>query len=172
MAKLIVMNYNQPATATPKNALKTTSIIHLALIAGQVLFAVMAFVSGKQIIFFDYKNSRNDVFFYIVPLLAIVGTVVGSFLFNQQLGKFYQQAAGSGKALSEKLKAYQSALIVRYALLEGPSLFGIVCFLITGNLFYLLISACLVITMISLRPSVNAAEAYLQLSYDETQQLR
>jgi hypothetical protein len=26
--------------------------------------------------------------------------------------------------------------------------------------------------MISLRPSVNATEAYLQLSYDETQQLR
>ncbi|QEC74930.1 hypothetical protein [Mucilaginibacter ginsenosidivorax] len=168
------MNYNQPAAATPKNALKTTSIIHLALIAGQVLFMIMAFITNKNTIYFDYKNSRNDVYFYIVPLLAVMGTVAGGFLFNQQLGKFHQQSAGAGinRTLSEKLKAYQSALIVRYALLEGPSLFGIVCFLITGNLFYLLISACLIITMISLRPSVNATEAYLQLSYDETQQLR
>lgn len=166
------MNSKQPAAGTPKNALKTTSIIHLALIAGQVLFMIVAYITNKNIKYFDYKDSRNDVFFYIAPLMAITCTVVGGFLFNQQLGKFHQQAAGSGKTLSEKLQAYQSALIVRYALLEGPSLFGIVCFLITGNLFYLLISACLIITMISLRPSVNAAEAYLQLSYDETQQLR
>jgi len=137
VAKLIVMNYKQPAAGTPKNALKTTSIIHLALIAGQVLFMIMAFIANKNIIYVDYKNSRNDVYFYIMPLLAVMGTVVGSFLFNQQLGKFHQQTAGSGvnKTLSEKLKVYQSALIVRYALLEGPSLFGIVCFLITGNSF-------------------------------------
>jgi hypothetical protein len=166
------MNNNQSAAGTPKNALKTTSIIHLALLAGQVLFMIVAYITNKNIKYFDYKDSRNDVFFYIAPLMAITCTVVGGFLFNQQLGKFHQQAAGSGKTLSEKLQAYQSALIVRYALLEGPSLFGIVCFLITGNLFYLLISTCLIITMISLRPSVNAAEAYLQLSYDETQQLR
>ena len=166
------MNSNKPAAGTPKNALKTTSIIHLALIAGQVLFMIVAYITNKNIKYFDYKDSRNDVFFYIAPLMAITCTVVGGFLFNQQLGKFHRQAADSGKTLSEKLQAYQSALIVRYALLEGPSLFGIVCFLITGNLFYLLISACLIITMISLRPSVNAAEAYLQLSYDETQQLR
>lgn len=67
--------------------------------------------------------------------------------------------------------AYQSATIVRLALLEGPSLFGIVGFLLTGNLIFLGISGALIACFIYQRPTRQKIEDDLNLSYEEKAEL-
>lgn len=145
---------------TPKTFLKTISIIHLALIAGQVLFAITALgIKTKHQT--DVRNS-NEVFMFIVPLLALAGFVAGQLLFKQQVNKLSGETS-----LKEKIKGYQGAVIVRFALLEGPSLFAIAAFLMTKNLLFLLVSGVIILYFISLRPTKERTENDLNLSFEE-----
>jgi len=149
-------NFNQ----SPQGFLKTVTIIHAALTFGQVMFGVLAFAeSGKTGI--DVKNTNNP-FLYVVPLLALIGFIASNFLFKQLLNN-----VGLKNTLREKLMVYQTALIVRYALLEGASLFAIVCYLLTGNLLFLLISGAIVLYFIIIRPTKQGTQNDLNLSYED-----
>jgi Na+/glutamate symporter len=167
-----MQQYKSFNNSSPKNALKTITIIHAALLAGQLLFLVMTFVVITKPIGLDFANSNHDPQFYVALILGVVCLNVGTMIFKQQINRFNTEADQKRATLSEKMRAYQSALIVRYALLEGPSLFCIISFLTSGNLFYLIISGLLIIFMLMLRPTVQTAERNLQLTYEEMQELQ
>ena len=152
--------YNQTSIPNPKSFIKTTTIIHLALLAGQVVFGVAVFfITPNPII--DLKPG-NDPFFYISPALVVMGIFLGTFLFKKQLEKVAEKTS-----LQEKLPVYQSALIMRAAMSEGASLFGIVCMMLTANLFYLLIVGINILYFIWIRPTKFKIEEDLKLDYDE-----
>ena len=144
---------------TPDSLIKTMSIIHLALLAGQMLLALGAFAQSTKI-FFGIMYP-DDYYVYVVPLLAIIGFFGGYVLFKKQLKMIRYKSP-----MSDKLSAYQNALIIRFALLEIPSLFAIAAYMITGNLFYLAVSGFLMIYFIFLRPTTEKIDTDLQLDLD------
>jgi len=154
------MNTIQNVDLTPQKFLRTLSIIHLALITGQILFALVTiFLNSDKDIVIRYTN---DVFVNVLPILTIAGILTGKILFKKQL-----IALQSKESLKEKLTGYQSAFIVRLALLEGPCLFGIVCYLLTGNLFHIIIAGLIILYFISLRPGKEKVETDLALPYEQ-----
>lgn len=160
------MNNYQSIRQSPRNALKTTKLIHLALLAGQVMFAIVAFsISNKQLSFVT-KDKENDIFLYLVPLFAIGGFVVGNFIAKKILASFMNK-----ETLTEKLAGYQTALIVKCALLESASLMGIVAFLLTNNWIFLLIAIAIMFYFFTLHPTVDKVTDDLQLSYEEKAEL-
>jgi membrane protein insertase Oxa1/YidC/SpoIIIJ len=141
-----------------KSYLKLNAILHLALMAGQVLLAaVFIALTGKTEIIL---NPDGDIFFILVPAVALIGIFASGFMFK----KFLEQANAKA-TLQEKLNTYRPALIVRFALLEGPSLFGLVAYFLTGNLFYVFVSAFIIIYFFTLRPTKEKLENDLQLDY-------
>jgi hypothetical protein len=108
----------------------------------------------------------GDPLLFVVPFMAISCFVLSIFMYKQQLN-----LATNKDSASNKLVAYQTAMIVRCALLEGPSLFGIVSYLITGNLFFLIISGLIILYFISIRPTKDAVANDLNFSYDEMTEL-
>lgn len=154
------MAYNDNVKQTPAGFLKLISIIHLALLGGQMVFGIVAFAQSTKM-YFDIKNN-GDPFIFIAPLLAIGGIVAGNLIFKQLL-----IALESKVSLSEKMMGYQTALIIRFALLEGPSLFGIVAYMISGNLFFLAITVMLMLYFLSLRPTKDKMENDLNLGFEE-----
>ncbi|TFF30449.1 hypothetical protein [Mucilaginibacter psychrotolerans] len=146
---------------TPAEFLRTITIIHLALAVGQILFGLVVLLLNKRIII----NVRytNDPLVFAVPLLAVISFFLSNFLFN----KLLSSGIKDDSTLKQKLLCYQTSLIVRLALLEGPSLFGIVAFFISGQLFFLLISAALVVYFIYIRPTKANIEEVLNLNYEE-----
>ncbi|MBK9192106.1 MAG: hypothetical protein IPM77_11665 [Crocinitomicaceae bacterium] len=64
--------------------------------------------------------------------------------------------------LSEKLNQYRSACTVRYALVECPSLFAIICYYMSGNLFYIFISGFCILYLFTLRPTRLKVEMDIQ----------
>ena len=154
------MDNNQYTPQNPQAFFKIIAIIHGALLLGQVLFGIAAFLITKTT-YFDIKPG-NDPFFYVVPLLAATGILIGSFLYKQQLTKL----AGKG-SLMEKKAGYQTALIIRCALAEGPSLLGIVAFIDTGNLFYLYLSGFILLYFLWLRPTKEKMGNDMDLSYED-----
>lgn len=159
------MAYNPNTPQTPAAALRTIKIIHLALAAGQILFAVTVILINKRI----NINLRDphDPLVYAVPALAVVCFFLSNFLFKNILGSTLKPESG----LMQKLGAYQTASIVRLALLEGPSLFGIVAFFFTGAIYFLLISGLLVAWFIYLRPTTDSIGEALELDYKEKELL-
>lgn len=154
------MDYKDNIKLTPAGFLKSMSLIHLALLGGQLLFAIVALAISPKVYF--AITETDDVFVFIVPLLAIAGFMSGYILFKRQLN-----ALRDKNSLGAKIVAYQTALIIRLALLEGPSLFGVVTFLQTGNLFFLVISALLMLYFFSLRPTKDKMEIDLDLGFTE-----
>jgi hypothetical protein len=153
--------YNNRESIQPSPAyFKLITIIHVALLAGQVLFGVVSYsiTNSKGL----DLNPGDDVFFYIAPLLIIGGMLVGTFLFKQQVAKLADK-----ELLPVKLAAYQTALIIRFALSEGPSMFGIVVYMLTGNLFYLILTAVNVLYFIWIKPTKAKAKEDLNLTYEE-----
>jgi len=150
---------------SPAAAVKTMKVIHGTLLAGQVLFAGVAYATGIKAIYFNARDTR-DVFFFVAPLLAFGGIVAGFFLFKQLITRLTEKAD-----LRSKLTGYQTTFITRAALLEGPSLFNIVAFMLSGNLFYLFISIVLMLILLRSRPTASLIANDLQLGYDDKAEL-
>jgi hypothetical protein len=70
----------------------------------------------------------------------------------------------------EKLSGFQTALIIKYALLEGPALIGIVAFNNNGNLLYLIISGILLLYLIIQRPTNDMIETRLNFTLQQQNQ--
>jgi hypothetical protein len=154
-----------PVHKSPAVAIKTMQFVHGALLAGQVLFAGVAYATGTKAVYFNARDTK-DIFFFVAPLLAFGGIIAGFFLFKQLIGRLSNKPD-----LQSKVTGYQAAFITRAALLEGPSLFNIVAFMLSGNLFYLFISVMLMLILLRSRPTVNLIADDLQLGYDDKAEL-
>jgi hypothetical protein len=144
----------------PQAFLKMIVIIHGALLAGQVLFGITALASTKSMGII--MKPADDPFFYVAPFLTLSSIAAGIFLFKQQLAKLPEKVT-----LKEKIAGYQTGLIIKYALTEGASLFGIVAYLLTGNLLYLIITGVNVIYFFWIRPTKDKIVDDLNLSYED-----
>jgi hypothetical protein len=152
----------QMINQTPASLLKNIIVIHLALVAGQILFGIVVFTIAKQ----QPHNPKNDLLIYIVPVMAI-----GCLFLSMLIPKNMINSIKSDQPLSARLKLYQAAFIVRMALLEGTSLFGIVSFLLTNNIAFIGISGALVAYSIYLYPTRQKIEDELNLGYEEKAEL-
>ena len=141
---------------TPKLFLRTTSIIHFALLAGVLMFGIVMYsITENQKLELSYKG---DPMFFIVPIMAIAGIFVGNYLYGNNI-----KGLTSKNTLREKLAGFQTASIIKYALLEGPALLGLVAFMNEGNQYFLIISILLLGWLILQRPTRDKIERDLML---------
>ncbi len=158
-------NYQTQSQQSPKAILKTLPIIHIALLLGQVLFCIVVFAIQKQTPKFDISNTA-DPFLFVVPVMAIACFAISNFLFRQQL-----TIAAGKPTVAQKIQTYQAASIVRFAPLEGASLFGIVTYMLTGNLLFISISGLIILYFIFIRPTKDKIVTGLNLDYQEKAEL-
>lgn len=118
---------------------KTLSILHLAMLIGQLLFGGVA---AALVLSGSYQPSLPDSRLIQIAAIAVavVGVGLSQFLFNSRMA-----IAHTGANLDAKLSSYKTAAIVRNALLEGPALFCITLYLLTGKLLYIGIAAVLIL---------------------------
>lgn len=152
----------QNTQQTSKDYFRTLQILHAALIAGQVFFGLIVsflLISGNA----DVGSADlSMVFSYIVPLFVLIGLSGSNYIYKSWLSKLR-----SSNDLKYKMANYRVALIIRYAFLEGPTLFAIIVALLTGNLFFLVFAGLLLSFMIYRRPVKNRIIADLGLSIEE-----
>lgn len=156
------MYYRNNINPNPRNAVKMLTIIHTGLIAGVVLFTLVVFSIAPQKGF----SISTDPFVIVAIILPVFGIVVGNFLYKSLTGKI-----SADRSLSQKIVALQAAYIARFALLEGPSLFAVVVYLLTGNQFFLAILAIILAYFISIRPTRSKIIEDLKLNYNEQAEL-
>ena len=153
-----------PLLQNKTNAVKTFVIIHVALLAGQVLFAAVAFMLNQSTVF--YLHKPGETYLIMAPLLTAVGYYGSRYLFNKQL-----ENAASHQTIQAKLNVYKSGMIIRYALLEGPSLFCITCYLVTGNMAYFVFTGIIVLYFMTLWPSKERIASELNLRVEDAEKI-
>jgi hypothetical protein len=156
--------------ATPisnPNALKALLILHKAMLAGQVIFALISF-------YIVYTGLFTPGLFYLnqvlqVAAIAIIagGLYIGNLLFKKKLSR----AREMEKAVKEKFELYRSACLLQWALIEGPCLFVIICFLLTANYAFLTLAVVLILAFAMMAPSMVKIVFYLKLTEEEIAEL-
>jgi hypothetical protein len=156
-------NYKSVIITDKPALLRMTTILFLALLAGQIIFGLLVlFVVNNGKMQFSIPPA-TDVFLIVVPVMAITSVAAGIFIFKLQLKKIAEK-----ESLPDKIQLYLSATIIRFALIEGPSLLAIVCCMLTNNLFYIAISFLLIVYMISLRPTNYRIDNDINLDFDSS----
>lgn len=146
--------------------LKRISIIYAALLGGQLLFLAVAYFLGQNVEKSDELKSLSDTLQMVAPAIAIGGILASSVLYRSLISKIDKNSD-----LGSKTASYLSASIVRYALLEGPSLFASVCFLLTGEIIFIGLSGIVILAFVFHRPTRDKISIELGLSSKESEQL-
>jgi len=139
------------------------TILCFALIAGIVIF------SGITLFIFLVQKINHPV-----PQLAKIFSIISASITmiclyaGMTLFKNKKLAAKEMGTLGEKLNAYRAAVILFYALLEGPALFSVIAFFLTGELRVFVAVAASLIVMLQFVPNRQRIIKDLELSSGET----
>jgi hypothetical protein len=115
-----------------KGRLTVMRLIHVALVAGVLLFGlvVLVIIRGKMVFTPDYQN----------PLVLVAAMLVaGNLSVASALHKFFFKASGLPADAGAAMQKYQLFFLMRAAVIEGAALFSAVVTLITCNI----LPACL-----------------------------
>lgn len=145
---------------TPNKFVQTLTMIYMALLSGLLFFIAIVFFQfdGGMTPTFD----TSDTLLLIYPVIAIGAIVVSQMIFKKLLA-----AAENKPGLKNKLDSYQTASIIKFAMIEGPAFLGIVLSMTTGNTAFIAIAGVLVIFLILQKPSRTKVESDLNLRGDD-----
>ena len=147
-----------------KSSFKTIQIIYGALIFGVLAMSVLIYSMLEDPI---YKVDMSDKFFIIVPILTVIGIFLSSYLYRLNIDKIE-----SRDSLPSKLAKYQSANIIKGAVLEASALFASVASLLTNNLLYLVFTLVLLVVMYLKLPTLLKFENEVVLDMKEKSELK
>lgn len=146
--------------------LRTLKVTYWSLFAGQFIFATVTFIINFHYPVEYGEFHPNDIFSYIVPMLVLSGSVGGHFISKSAIDK-----AKNKPSFKQKLESYKSALVIRYAMLEGPNLFCLVAYLLTSNLIFMYIAVAVMVYYLMSYPKTSNLMNELDLSSAEIDQL-
>ncbi|MBC6998798.1 hypothetical protein [Cytophaga sp. FL35] len=152
-----------PAPISTASIFKSLKIIHMALVIGLVVFGIFVYQDkGEFIAEFDQSNP----FTFIVPIVAIIGYFASLYLFRLRTSKIERS-----QNLKEKLTAYQSASITKYACIEAPALFGFISYFLSGGALFLVIALCMTAYLMVQRPTIPKLKEQIPLTPEEIREL-
>ena len=141
---------------TPRNFVKTLSLIHIVLAAGPLSVAIFMYFTNTSEV---NNTTESDMFIYVFPAIGLLGIFGSMYMFNLLLKNLKKL-----KTLKPMLMGYQKAAIVKYALIEGPAFLNIIWFSITGNFLYLTVGGTLILYLFIQRLKAEKIEKDLELN--------
>lgn len=132
--------------------------------AGVTIFLVISYMGSKE---FHAEMDDSNPFLYLVPIFAVGGYFGSQFVFKNMIASMEKTIP-----LEDKLKKFQTASIIKYAMLEGPAFLAIVAYNASGNALPLVIAVCLVLYLAVQGPNLQKILDTLPLTSDENRILQ
>jgi hypothetical protein len=148
---------------------RATWILCLALVAGASVFAIIIVVMNQVTgpVMPADGQEYNMIFVgvaAVAALLCLLRAVPG-------YKKGITAIKDSTAQLNDKLNQYRAVMILYMALCEGPALFSIIVFFLTGEYIVLGITGVMLIAMLMRMPQKKKIANELALNYQEQQEL-
>lgn len=144
----------------PKDFIKSLQIIHIALLAGVLIFGAYVAFNAKNALFFSYEEDKP--FLFLAIIIAFSGNLASKYLYSKLLKQVPDKAD-----LNEKAIKYSTAHIFRMAMLEFPAFMCIFFAMQTNNSFYFVLVAILVLMMFAIFPTKSKFENDIPLTSNE-----
>lgn len=139
---------------------KQITIIYIAILAGVLMFFGVA-VSQVMSVSTELMGINLDEL--LIPgLIVPVITTFASFVIVPIL----LQKVIAKETLKERLAAYMTVAIVRYALIESGMLIGVIFFMLTGAWMFAILFLFLVLVYLVFFPSRNRVERDIQMTIE------
>lgn len=148
-------------TNSPKALLKSMKIMHLALITGLVMFTLVSVVV-TQMGFEPELAAYKDYALIGVAAFSLIIFMVSRIVFQKIVGRIDRNLS-----LTTRLIKYRTAIIIRFALYEGPAFLGIVTFMLTGDYLNLIITGLMIALLVSSRPGVENTASDLGIPVED-----
>jgi hypothetical protein len=140
-------------------------IVFMALMVGQIIFAlgvlVMIFSNGMEFKVIEFPHA-TEILLGGMSVITILFVLLSSMFFKNRLTVMKEKTV-----LKEMLADYQSALIIRYSILEFPSFAAIGATIITGKLLFLAFAGVIIIVLFYLMPGKERLKNDLELNQSE-----
>ena len=154
---------------SPKANLRATRILCLALIIGATVFALIIVVinqvSGPIMPAEGLQYKMTLV--WAVTIVAVLCILRAILIYRKGIAAI----KNSVNTLNDKLNQYRAVLIQYMALCEGPALFSIIVFFLTGEYIVLGITGIMLAAMLLRLPQKKKISDELALSFQEQQEL-
>ncbi len=155
--------------ASPKEIIKATKILVVALVVSVVFFAIIIVflfkVLNAPVKFKDETLTRS--LFLFSGLIAIICLAAAFFFYKRKM----TVVKNSSLFLKDKLNQYRETLVKFMALCEGAAMFSVVSFFLTGFYETFLITAVLLLAMVSKIPIAKKLADELNLNWNEHNEL-
>lgn len=144
--------------------IKAISILHYALLAGQLFFGIIMFflVWLKRENSFPLENISQQMLIACI-VLAALAYLAGNMLFKKKLENINE----GNNPVSKKLDEYRAANITRWALMEFATLFCIIIFFVTGNYSIMIVAVVMILLFFTTRHSAQKTVADLGISLND-----
>jgi hypothetical protein len=109
------------------------------------------------------SGELNKILQFLIPVLIAVG-IMGSAL----ILRFRLKSIKTKADLGNKLRDYRNALIVSYAILEGPALFSLIGNYLSGNFLFLGLAGLIIVILFMNKPTRDRVINDLELNPGET----
>ena len=136
------------------------SLIYWSILMGPVLFGIIFYLLSRNLEQGVYLS--GEMALAIIPIIAISCMFFGNFLFKKTISKIQ-----NSMTLSEKLKNYRTAFIIRLSLVEGPAVVSTFIYYTTLNMIYLILAGLLILCMLSIAPKKEKIAVHLSLNREE-----
>ena len=149
-----------------KEYFKMLSIMHIALIGGQLILAVIiVFLMLNRTI--EPSLVENKTLFLIIAALVTVGGVFSSYVIYKKQVELIKKMTD----LKQKFTKFKTIYILRLIFLEVPSTVAIIIYFLTGSLEFLIFTAAIILISSNLKPNKGKIIVELELSDDEKKEL-
>ncbi len=149
-----------------KSGLKVLAVLHKALLLGQILFAAIAFYLTYSGGFSSQLSHLDKELQLVAVAISFAGVFIGASLFKKKANQLRDSRAD----VKTKTEAYRSVSIIQWALIEAPSLFNTICFMLTGNYAFLALAGTLILWFALTAPSKMKIMLLLRLKEEEMEE--
>lgn len=148
---------------TIKDAFRAIRIIHLALMLGPTIFAVVV----GFLVTTGERRPAIEVLNYVSPAYFFMVLALHPMIFKSALNQHSIKVAN----LKQKLASFQTAHLVRTALMETSALFAAVAALVNYEILHLITVALSLALMYTKLPTPSLLENELALNREEKDEL-
>jgi len=160
------MQQQQASPYTAGQYFKGLTILCYALVGGVVVFTgIITALPASGSAGHGGRGSIGDdttlttIFISIAVIISLCSVAASFVMFNKNVA-----AAKEKNNLKEMLNAYRAAVIMRYALMEGPALFAVIVYFLTGKFSILPLVGLILAIMVYAVPTRQKLITDLDLS--------
>lgn len=149
-----------------KNILRALSILHTAFVGGLIFFGGIVFFLVYTDAFPPIKEVDK-----IMQVAVIIACAAGLYFSITLFKKKVLLIRESFETVDKKMDAFRAACLLQWALLDGPAIFTIIGFLLTGNYAFLVLAGIMIAFLYLLKPTKQKIILQLQLNEKEAEEL-